>query len=336
MLDKTKIRIASHLRKLNWGIAGLGKFAETTFIPSLLQLKKSKLISLYSASGERESALAEKFGVQEYYNNFDDFLKSNIDAVYISSANSDHYHQVIKAAKARKHIHCEKPLAINSGEAEEMVRTCKENNVFLSVNYVYRYHPLIIKAKEIIDNGMIGKIVSINTNFNVDFAPNDNFRFKFAKSGGGALRDLGTHMIDLMRFFGGEIIDIKGYLDNVVYRSEVDDFATGILKFKSSGYGYFNVSFNNKRSFNRIEILGYKGAISIQNLVSKRNSPSKLIIDIEGEAKKAFRKRANKQLFLLKSIQSSFLNNIEPEVTGEDGLINLKLMETLEKNETKE
>jgi len=317
-------------RKLKWGVAGCGRFAEQTFLPTIKLLRKSVVTSLYSSNLNRAKSLADKFGIEKHFNNYDEFLKSDINAVYISSANSNHYQQVIAAAKAGKHILCEKPLAMTSPEAEEMVKTCEQNNVQLAVNYVYRFHPLIIKSKEMIANQMLGKIVSMNLNFNIDAPPGSNFRFTKSQSGGGALRDLGTHMIDLMRYFGGEIVSITGVLDNIIYKSEVEDFSCAIVKFENGGYGFFNVSFNNKKSFNRIEILGHKGAISLDNLIGGRLLPAKLTILLDGEAKKAFRRRGNRQFNLLKSVQNSFLNNQPLLVTGYDGLINMKIMEELE------
>lgn len=317
-------------KKLKWGVAGCGKFAEQTFIPTIKLLRKSVLTTLFSRDYDRAKILAEKFGVEKYTNNFDEFLSSDIDAVYIASANSDHYQQVIKAASAGKHILCEKPMAITSKESEEMVRVAEQNNVQLAINYVYRFHPLVIKSKEIIEKQMLGKIVNVSLSFNIDFPPGSNFRFIKSRSGGGALRDLGTHLIDLMRFLCGEISGIYGFLDNNIYKSEVEDFASAIVKFQNGGYGYFNVSYNSKRAFNRIEILGHKGAISLDNLIGGRILPAKMTILLEGEAKKAFRKSGNKQLNLLKSVQKSFLNNQLPTVTGNDGCINLKVMEELE------
>ena len=211
-----------------------------------------------------------------------------------------------------------------------MVKTCEANNVKFAINYPLRFHPIITKAKELLDSQILGKLVSIGVNYNVDFPPGPNFRFQKEQSGGGALRDIGTHMIDLLRFFGGEITSINGVYDNIIYKSEVDDFGMGIVKFEESGYGSFNISYNNVKAFNRIEILGHKGAIGIENLIGVKNSPAKLIILLEGEAKKSFRKRGNKFFYLLKSVQNSFLHNQKPLVTGEDGWINLKLMEQLE------
>src|SRR3989304_2637747 len=232
-------------KKLKWGIAGCGYYAEHTFIPALSFLRRSTLKSLYSHKIIRARQLAEKSGAAGYFDDFDEFLNSDINCVYVASVNSDHYEQVLKAARAGKHILCEKPLAITAQQAEEMVNACKENNVLLAVNYVHRFHPHVVKAKGLIKNQTLGKLVSVNLNFNFDFPPGSNFRFNKKLSGGGAFRDLGTHMIDLLRYFGGEIIEINGYIDNLVYKSEVDDFAAALVKFENGGYGYLNVSYNN-------------------------------------------------------------------------------------------
>ena len=317
-------------KRIKWGVAGCGRYSELTFIPVLEFLRKSSLESLFSNSPKRAKELYDKYGATSHFSNYDEFLKSDINAVYIGSVNADHYEQVKKAAEAGKNILCEKPLAISSSQAEELVKICEKNNVLLAVNYVHRFHPLVLKAKEIIDSQMLGKLTSIHMNFNIDIPPSNNFRFNKDLSGGGALRDLGTHLIDLMRFFGGEIQTIDGVMDNIIYKSEVEDFVSAIIKFKSNGYGHFCVSFNNKKGFNRIEILGHKGAISIDNLIGKKNVSAKLNILLEGEGRKAFRKRGNKLLYLLKSVQNSFLKNEQPMITGYDGLINLQLMEELE------
>ena len=319
------------VKKLKWGVAGCGRFSEHTFIPTMKFLRRSVVNSFYSHNVNRAKELAEKSGASGYSDNYENFLQSDIDCVFIGSVNAHHYEQVIKAAEAGKNILCEKPLSITSKQAEEMVEVCKRNNVFLAVNYVHRLHPHVIKAKELIKNQAIGKLVTVNVSFNLDFPPSDNFRFNKELSGGGALRDLGTHMIDLLRFFGGEISEINGYMDNIIYNYDVEDFVSAIVKFENGNYGSFNVSYNTKKAFNRIEILGHTGAISIENFIGVKGAPSKLTIQLDGEAKKSFRKRGNKFLFMMRAVQKSFLKNQTPPVTGEDGLINMKLMEELEK-----
>jgi len=318
-------------KKLKWGVAGCGRFTEHTFIPTMKFLRRSSLQSFFSNNLNRAKELAEFSGASGYFDNYDEFLNSDIDCVFVGSINAHHYEQVIKAAEAGKNILCEKPLAITSKQAEEMVEACKKNSVLLSVNYLHRLHPHVIKVKELIKNQTIGKLVSVNLSFNLDFPPSNNFRFKKELSGGGALRDLGTHMIDLLRYFGGEISEINGYMDNIIYNYEVEDFVSALVKFKNGNYGSLNVTFNTKKAFNRIEILGHTGAISIENFVGVKSVPSKLTIQLAGEAKKSFRKRGNKFMFMMRAIQKSFIKNQTPPVTGEDGIINMKLMEELER-----
>lgn len=318
-------------RRIKWGVSGCGHFVETSVLPALAPIQRSKLVSVYSHDLHRAKQIAGKFGAQNFSDNFSEFIKGDFDLVYIAGANVDHYRQAVEAARAGKHILCEKPVGMNSAQIEEIIKVCRTNNVFFTVNFTNRFHPLVLKAKELVNKGMIGKIVSVSASFNIDFAPNDNFRFKKELSGGGALRDLGSHMIDMIRLFGGEVTDVKGYTDNIVYKSEVEDFSSAILKFGKGGYGYFNVSYNAKKSLNRIEILGHNGVISIENFIGKKNVSGKLIIDLQGEARKAFRKRANKISYMIRSVQKSLIKNQPPLVPGEDALAAMKIMEEVEK-----
>jgi predicted dehydrogenase len=333
MINPTRrLKFSSAIHKrLKWGVAGCGHYAETSFLPVLTNVQRSKLVSVYSHDIDRAKSTANKFGAPNAYDDFDLFLSSDINTIYISGATAEHYEQVIKAAKASKNILCEVPLALSSIQAEEMIEICKQNNVLLFLNHLHRFHPHIQKAKELIDKHMLGKIVSISASYNIDYPPDHKFRFNKQLSGGGALRYLGDQMIDLLQFFGGEIVQAKAFMDNVVYKSEVEDFAAGIVKFKNDGYGYFNVSYNNKKAYNRIEILGCNGSISIEDFFSKKNVATKLIIDLQGEGRKIFRKRANKLLFMIRDIQKTIIKKTNPRTTGFDDVVNLRIIEEIEK-----
>ena len=320
-------------QKLRWGVAGCGNITENSFIPTINLLKRSVLTAVYSHNLNRAKHLASRTPSASPFDDYDEFLNAGFDALYVASANDDHYEQVIKAAQKGIHILCEKPLAMTSEQAEEMVNVCKENNVFLAVNYTFRFHPLLKKAKELIENGYIGQLVSISADFHIDFPPSDNYRYS-KERGGGALRDLGTHMIDILRYLGGEFSLINGFTDKVVYKTEVDDFAGATVKFKKGYYGNFRVAFNSKQAPNRIVIFGHKGSIAIDDLIGKKFGISKLIIDVEGERRKIFRRKINRFLTMMRVIQKSFIKGIEPPVTGEDGLINLKVIEEIERSKS--
>jgi D-xylose 1-dehydrogenase (NADP+, D-xylono-1,5-lactone-forming) len=318
-------------RKLKWGVAGCGNFTENHFLPVMQVVQRSKLVSVYSHDLNRAKDISNKFGAQNAFDDFDQFLASGIEAVYISGKNSDHYKQVIKAAEAGKNILCEQPIALDSKQAEEMVNFCKAKNVILAINHLHRYHPLVLKAKELLNKHMLGKIISISASCNVDRTPDDNFRFTKELSGGGVLRDLGLEWINMLQYFGGEITEVKAFKDNIIYKSEVEDFAAAILKFEKSGYGFLNLSCDSKKLYNKIEVLGYNGLIAIEEISGKRSTSVKLIIDLQGETKRVFRKRTNKLLFMLRSIQKSFIRNILPVVTGEDELAGMKIIEKIER-----
>ncbi len=323
--------LKSKFKKIQWGVSGCGKITEHSFVPAVQHLKRSQIKSVYSNSIERAKRIATKSLTAKAFDDFDEFLKSDFEILYIASSNELHYEQAIKAAKAGKHIFCEKPMALNSKQAEEMLKVANENNVSFRLNYTFRFHPLVQKAKELVEKSLLGSIISINGNFNTHISPSTNFRFD-AQKGGGALFDLGTHLIDILRYFGGEILEIKGIVEKEIYKSDVDDFVSAIVKFEKGYFGYFSASFNTLKANNRIEIIGQKGTITIEDFVGKPIGVARLIIDISGERRKVFRKKANIFLEMLKQVQKSYLKNTKPLSTGEDGLINLKLMEKLVKN----
>ena len=89
-------------KKLNWGVAGCGRYTENSFIPALEFLRKSSLVSVFSNSPKRAKELYDKFGATGHFSNYDEFLKSDINAVYIGSVNADHYEQVIKSCGSRQ------------------------------------------------------------------------------------------------------------------------------------------------------------------------------------------------------------------------------------------
>ena len=132
MKSKRRIKIKrKSLTKLKWGVAGCGNFTEFGFLPALQLLKRSKLVSVYSSQKNRAENIASKFNATDHFDNFSEFLKSDFNSLYIGSKNSDHYLQVLEAAKAGKNILCEKPMSLTSVQAEQMVVDFDRCNEFV-------------------------------------------------------------------------------------------------------------------------------------------------------------------------------------------------------------
>lgn len=316
-------------KKIKWGIAGCGIFAENNLLPAFQFLRRSKVVSLYSGDFYRAKNLSSKFGIPNAFDDFDKFLKSGIDAVYISSANANHYWQAIKAAESKLNILCERPIAITSVHASEMIDACKKNGVHLMVNYSHRFHPLVLKAKELLNLQILGKIFSISASSNIEVSPGQTFRFNKELSGGGVLIDVGSQVIDGLRFLGGNITDFKSFSDNIVHNSEVEDFSAAILKFEKGGYGQFNVFYSDKKPHSIIDIFGYNGSLSIESMMGKNGAITNLVINFPGEARKVFRKRGNRTVYMLKAVQKMFLKKQPDYSIAQDAFESLKLIERI-------
>ncbi|MGC8972146.1 MAG: Gfo/Idh/MocA family protein, partial [bacterium] len=174
---------------INWGVIGCGGIAYRRTIPEgIKKAKNARLVAVMDVDKDKAREAGEKFGV-EYYTNIEDILSdARIQAVYIATPVYLHKDQVVKSALAGKHILCEKPLALNSKEAESAIEICKKNNVKLGVGYMMRFHSLHNKAKEMIKNGELGEIVFARAQLSCWYPPiSGAWRQDPTLGGGGSL-----------------------------------------------------------------------------------------------------------------------------------------------------
>jgi len=181
--------------KIKFGIIGCSSIAKKSTIPAIITNKNSIVEMIGSRSITKAEKFAKEFDCNKF-GNYEDVLKNeNIDAVYISLPTSMHEKWAIKAAKAGKHILCEKSLTLSYASAKKIVKECKNNNVKIRENFVFKFHPQHKKILDIITKNKIGTVHSFSAKygFNSLFS-NKNFRFN-KKLGGGALNDIGCYLI---------------------------------------------------------------------------------------------------------------------------------------------
>ncbi len=181
--------------KIKFGIIGCSLIAKKSTIPAIITNKNSIVEMIGSRSITKAEKFAKEFDCNKF-GNYEDVLKNkNIDAVYISLPISIHEKWAIKAAKAGKHILCEKSLTLSYASAKKIVKECKNNNVKIRENFVFKFHPQHKKILDIITKNKIGTVHSFSAKygFNSLFS-NKNFRFN-KKLGGGALNDIGCYLI---------------------------------------------------------------------------------------------------------------------------------------------
>lgn len=318
-------------KKLKWGVAFDKNFEIQNFISAFQLLSKSKIISVYSNDFSEVKDVAEKNGISYFTNDFNEFLKNNFDVIYIAD-NSENLFQCAKEILVNKNkLLCEKPILLSSQECFELHEIAKLNNSTVVVNYSHRYNPLVQKTKELLAKQALGKIIAISVIYSIDLIPDESFTYKSKLSGKSVLRDIGTQMIDLLRYFGGEIKEVKSFGDNLLYKNTGNDFVNTIMKLENDIYANITISYLSKKPINKIEILGLKGTIILENIFDKKKAATRLTIDLIGEAKMKFRKKVNKTLAMLRNSQKVFLNKENSPTSFYDAAITMKIVEEIER-----
>ena len=252
--------------KIKWGVIGCGGIADRRTLPGMMLSDKVELVAVMDANEAVAQNCKEKYGAKYAFKNYEDVLAlDEIDAVYIASPVFFHKEQAIAAARAKKHILLEKPVALTVTDAEEIKRECEANNVKISIGFLMRFHGYHQKIKEIIAEGKIGEVVSMRGQFTCWYPDIEGaWRQKKALSGGGALVDMGIHVIDLMHYLTGlRAVEVAAFNQTQTFSYEVDDSSNLIMKMNNGSVAYVDSNFNipDAASVAKLEIYGTKGSI---------------------------------------------------------------------------
>lgn len=250
------------LEPVSWGVLSVANIAMTKVIPAMQASALSRVGAIASRSLERAERAATELGIDSAYGSYEELLADpGIEAVYIPLPNHLHLEWAQAAARAGKHVLCEKPLAMTSAEATAMVETCEQAGVLLMEAFMYRLHPLWLKAKELVEGGAIGELRSVQTAFSYFNDDPSNIR-NIPEVGGGALYDIGCYAVNAARFlFGTEPTAVRGAilrdpdLGTDVVTSAVLDFGSGQSTFFCS---------TQMEPDQRVDIHGTTGRIVIE------------------------------------------------------------------------
>lgn len=276
--------------KIKWGVIGCGGIADRRTIPGMIESDNVDLVAVMDANLDAAKRVAEKYGVDNVFDNYADLLKMDeIQAVYIASPVFCHKEQCIAAAKAKKHIFLEKPMGLTVAEAEEIAAICKQEDVKLGVAFMMRFHNYHQKMREIIQAGTLGEIVSARAQFTCWYPEMENcWRQNKNLSGGGAMIDMGIHAVDLIRFITGlEIAEYTGFAGNQIFKYSVDDASVGVYKMENGALCVVEAAFNipDAVSVSKLEIYGTKGCIIAKGTLAQEETGTVevLAIDEAGE-----------------------------------------------------
>jgi predicted dehydrogenase len=245
---------------LRWGVLSTANIGVRKVIPATQKAERCEVVAIASRDGERAAETATELGIPRAHEGYEALLADpEVDAVYIPLPNSEHAEWTIAAARAGKHVLCEKPLAMTAAEAEEMVRACAKEGVLLMEAFMYRLHPSWESVRELLASGRIGRLRAVQSWFSYFNDDPRNIR-NVPELGGGALYDIGCYCINLSRMlFGAE----PGAIEASVTRDETgtDVLTSAILAF-DAGVATFTCS-TRAEPDQRVHIYGTEGRISI-------------------------------------------------------------------------
>lgn len=327
--DKTKTYDGPVLRV---AIMGLGSYG-TRVADAMKDCTKAKLVGVISGTPSKITAWQSKYGIPEKncynYENFDK-IKDNpdIDAVYVITPNALHKDQTIRVAKAGKHVICEKPMAINAKDGEEMVAACKKANVKLLVGYRMHFEAKTLEVIRMRKEGELGKIMFFQGLTGFRIGDPTQWRLNKQLAGGGAMMDIGIYSVNGARYMVGEepvwVTAQEVKTDPVKFKEGVDETITFQLGFPSGAISSC-LSTYNMNGLDKFYLNGEKGFAEMQ--------PSTGYGPIKGRTNKGELTQEHKthQTVQMDEMAEIILNNKQPAVPvdGEEGLKDLKIMDAI-------
>jgi predicted dehydrogenase len=329
-LVPSSLHAQSSQKKIGYAVIGLGRIAGH-FMPGVRNTTNSQITALVSGHPDKAHRIAAEYNIPAgsiyNYENFDEIAHNPaVDAVYVALPNSMHAEYTIRAAKAGKHVLCEKPMATSVADCEKMIAACKAANVKLMIAYRCHYEPTNLRAIKLIRDGALGQVQTIQSAFGFNIGKGE-WRLNKQLAGGGPLYDVGIYSLNACRYLTGEepdhIAAFASVIDHDGRFNEVEEndswtmhFPSGILASCSTTYGA------NMEGYFRV--YGSKGWLQVDNAfvyegLHLRADLSGKQLDEPNPARDPSHFQAEAEHF-----SHCIQNNLEPQSPGEEGLRDMR------------
>ncbi|CAM3779225.1 Gfo/Idh/MocA family protein [Alicyclobacillus pomorum] len=300
------------------GIISFAHMHAYSYATCLKQLDNVELVAVADDNPLRVTEAAKQFGCA-YYSDYRELLATDVDAVVVCTENAKHADVVVDAAKAGKHVLCEKPIATTLDDAHRMIDACREHGVILQIAFPVRFNTPMRRVKQMIDEGQLGRIVAMRGT-NRGQNPGGWFVQK-ELSGGGAVLDHTVHVIDIMRWYlNSEVKEVYAEVDTRFSDIACDDCGLLMLEFENGVIASHDPSWSRSETFPTwgdvtLEIVGTQGVTRVdafaQHLTVYSDLDNKVKHDFWGD---------EMDLGLVADFISCVREGRTPSITGEDGL----------------
>jgi glucose-fructose oxidoreductase len=324
-------------RKVGYAIVGLGNYALRSILPQLANCSLSRVTALVSGDPAKARRVGAEYGVPERslysYENFDRIRDNpDVDVVYVILPNSMHAEYTIRAARAGKHVVCEKPMAVSSAECEAMIAACRRAGRKLMIGYRSHFEPHNIHAMKLAREGAVGRRRFVQSEHGFPIGDPSQWRLKRALAGGGSMMDIGIYSVQALRYMAAEepvSVAARASTDRSDPRfREVEDRVDWSFLFPSGliGHGFSSYSSGH----NHLRLNGDSGWIDLEPATSY--SGQRMRVSKGGDAEPVTPPpgpAVNQFVGQLDHMADCVLSGREPIVGGEEGLRDVRLIEAI-------
>jgi len=259
-------------KKIKTAIAGYGVVGKKRHF----YLKQNPNFSVVAICDQNKDNFDTKYHQINFFESYKKLLSMDLDAVFICMSNDMAAEVTIAFLKNNINVFCEKPPARNLKELKKVIIQEKKNpNIKLMYGFNHRYHDSVQEALKIIKSNKLGKIINIKGSYGKSQLITFNqttWRTKRSIAGGGVLLDQGIHIVDLIRLFIGEIIEVKSFISNNFWKFDVEDNAYAILRTSKNVYAIIHSSATQWRHRFNLEINLTKGSLILEGILSGSKS----------------------------------------------------------------
>jgi len=262
------------MNKVRFGIIGCGGIAYRRTMPAMRECKHAAIRAVMDTNAAAVEKAKAEFQVPFGTTRLEEILaRDDVDAVYVATPAYLHKEQVLAAAKARKHVLCEKPLAIGVGDVKIIIAACQRSKMFLAEGFMMKFHSLHRKARQMIAAGRLGKIVLARAQLSCWYPEIPGaWRQVPEQSGGGALIDMATHLYDLIMFLTGlDVASVAAICNNLNFKYPVEDSSSTLLKLSNGAHAFVDAFFciPDEAVEPLLEIYGTRGSIRAVNTIGQ-------------------------------------------------------------------
>jgi predicted dehydrogenase len=312
---------------VSWGIISSANIARRALIPALAAASNARLACLGTPHPDRVRENADEYGYRVLPSYEAVLEDAEIQAVYNPLPNGMHAPWSIRALEAGKHVLCEKPFTVVPSETEEMIAAAERTGKWLMEAFMYRFHPQMPLAKEVLDSGRIGTLRLVRASFTFNSPPDpSNPRFQ-RDQGPGALMDVGCYCVNATRFFSGgapAAVSARATWDP---ESAGDMTTAGMLEYESHA-GLFDCSFE-AAGRSGIEIVGSEGRIEIPRPWLPGTDPAVVRVWDKNGPEELKTEGVDQYRLMVEHFSDCILNNHPPARGPEDALENMRVLEAI-------